>query len=303
MDQMTTKLPLSKQVEECVNANMTGEDGSRYVNIYPAAYSLIARLSLIRDQHTNPQIRLEAKNLLDQIDLNGGVGTAYRAAYRFSMVNKIKVKPSRSNAIKGLRKLNLFEHTRITEFASRTDLDEDETSEIKRIQSSIVEGKIASPDYEKLKIIFAKYHPVIRRAGDSNGKRHGWVKMDEKTSENIKQLLERPDVSNIDKKAIFKIMEGLHEGRIQRTDYYDVARILGSNRATKKELAKRDTASRTFTNAVFVACQASNNLDEMKMPILPRAIRVDLATKISEAAMNMMQLQNKLLQEEDNGDG
>jgi len=295
MDQTTPKPPLSQQVKECLDANMSLEDGSKYVNFYHNGYTLIARLIRIQQQHTDPTVRAKAQSYLDDIDLNGGIGMYYRAAYRFSMLNQIKAKVHRPKGDRGKRKLTRFEHIRIAEFAVRSDLSEDEHSEIKRIQASIMEDKIASVDYEKLKQISAKYRPVIHHG---NSKR-GWTTIDEKTYSDIQVLLDRPDVSDTDKKRVYKLMEGIQEGKMPTIDFFDIGEILSGNKASKKELAKRQTASKTFENAVFMACQACDNLEDMRVPVLPRSNRVDLVTMISAAAVNLLQLQNQLLHEEE----
>lgn len=297
MDQTTTKPPLSQQVKECVDAGMSIEDGSKYINMYHNGYSIVTRLLRIQQQHTDPQVRAKAQGYLDEIDLNGGIGTNYRAAYRFSMLHKIKVKPNRPSYNKGVRRLSSFEHSRIAEFAVRSDLSEDEHSEIKRIQASIQDSKISSADYAKLKQLSVKYHPVIHAA--HSNKRAGWTKMDEKTYKDVEVLLDRPDVSDADKKHVYKLMDGVKDGKIETVAFFEIAKILADNRASKKERAKRSTASKTFENAVFMACQACNNLDDMKIPVLPKAARINLVAKISEAAVSLLRLQNQLIQEED----
>jgi len=297
MDQTTTKPPLSHLVKECLDAGLSVEDGSKYVNMYHNGYSIVTRLIRIQQQHADPQVRAKAQDYLNEIDLNGGIGTIFRAAYRFSMLHKIKIKPNRQKYNKGMRRLSSFEHSRITEFVSRSDLSEDEHSEIKRIQASILDNKISSVDYAKLKQIAAKYLPVIHAA--HGNKKAGWSKMDEKTYRDVEVLLDRPDVSDPDKKRIYKLMDGIKEGKIQTVDYFEIAKILADNRASKKERAKRSTASKTFENAVFMACQACDNLDDMKVPVLPKAARIDLVAKISWAVGNLIRLQYQLIQEEE----
>lgn len=304
MDQTTFK-PLTYQVQECLDAKWSIEDGSLYVGLNHKRFSLITRLIYIRDQHTDPQVRSKAKDHLDEIDKNGGIDTAtYQVAYRFSMVNQINVKPHRHKADKGMRRLNLFERNRIKELIARIDLSEDESSELKRIQASIVEDKIASVDYGKLKQISIKYYPP--KVTPTKGVKHGWTKMDDKTYNDIQALLDRPDVSDADKKRTFQLLDGMKDGKIQTINYFDIGKILADNRASKKERAKRSTASKIFENAVFMACQACDNLDDMKIPVLPKTNRVELVAKISWAAGNLLRLQHQLLhegEEEESDDG
>lgn len=302
MDQTTLKPPLSQQVKECLDAGMSIEEGSQYVNIYQSGFGLIAHLIRIRLYHTDPQVRSRAQSFLDEIDLNGGIGTAFRAAYKFSVENQIKTKTHRSHkAKKGVRRLSSFELNRIKELSSRSDINEDESSEVKRIQASILDEKISSMDYEKIKQISAKYYPS--KVSSNKGHKKGWTKMDEKTYNNVQLLLDRSDVSDANKKRTYQIMDNIQDGKIPTIDYLDITRILANNKFSKKEMAKRDTASKTFENAIFMACQACDNLDDMKMPVLPKANRVNLVAKISGAAVNLLRLQNQLLYEEEDDEG
>jgi hypothetical protein len=54
------------------------------------------------------------------------------------------------------------------------------------------------------------------------------------------------------------------DGKIPTIDYLGATKIVVDNKASKKERAKKDTVSKIFENAVFIACQACDNLDDMK---------------------------------------
>jgi hypothetical protein len=128
------------------------------------------------------------------------------------------------------------------------------------------------------------------------------LKVEDKIHNEIKLLLDRPDVSDGDKKSAFDLMSGVQNGRMRTVDYFSVAKILADNRANKKERAKRNIATKIFENATSMACQACHNLDDMKIPVLPKEDRLNLVARISEAAVTILRIQNELLHDEEQDD-
>src|SRR5580765_6176466 len=212
MDDLTVNekmIPLTKQVRECIDAKMSIDEGGKYVGIYHNGYGLIVRLINIANDHYDQSVRSKAQGFLDKIDNNGGIGTMYREAYAFSSKNRVKIKlPNRRTGDKGVRKLTASEKARIAEYANSNELSEDESSEVKRIQASIFEDKIASVDYNKLRQIIVKHQTSKPRSAS------GWSKVDEKIFDSIQSLLDRPDVSDVDKIRMFKIMDGVQDGKM-----------------------------------------------------------------------------------------
>jgi hypothetical protein len=297
MDQTTViKHTLSQQVQECIDAGMSAEEGHQYVNIYIRGYALIANLIKIAAVHPDPIVRANAEKHLKEIDQQGTIGKDFRTAYRFTMVNKIKAPVVRKKGETGMRRLRLTEKDRIEEFIKRTDLNEDDLSEAKRIHASIFEDKVLSADYDKLRQLILKYgHHHNRQSKPKNG----WRTLDEKTWSEIQAVLERPDVSSTDKKRLSGFLNNVENGKMETVDFLDATQIVTSNRVSKEERAKREKASATFENALFMACQACFNLEEMKMPALSKTKRYMLVAKISHAAGYLLQLQSQLVQEED----
>jgi hypothetical protein len=301
MDQATSKqLTITQQVQECLDANMRADDGHQYVGIYVTGYNLIVSLIRISKEHVDLKVRDKAKSYLDEFDKRGGIGTLHQEAYRFSMGHRIKtLLPNRRKAERGMRTLKTSEKLRIDELAHRIDLDPDELSEIKRIQASIVEDRITVADFEKIRKIIISHSDSqvgVQRA------KHGWRKVNDKVREEMQALIGRPDVSDADKKQMTDILDRVQDMKMQTIDYMDAHSLMANNRASKEERAKRNKASNTFENAIFMACQACDNLGDMKLPIIPRTKRISLVTKISRAAFSLLQLQTQLIHEEDADD-
>jgi hypothetical protein len=303
MDQAISKqLTITQQVQECLDAGMRADDGHQYVGIYITGYSLIVSLIRISKEHSDPQVRDKAKSYLDEFDKRGGIGTLYREAYRFSMGNRIKGALPRRKGERGLRTLKASEKLRIDEFAHRTDLSHDELSEVKRIQASIIEDRITGVDYDKIRKIIINHSDSQARGTRGKHGKHGWKKITNKEWTEMQALINRPDVSDADKKQMFQLLDRVQDEKMRTIDYMDAHNLVVNNRASKEERAKRGKASDTFENAIFMACQACDNLGDMKLPIIPRTKRVSLVAKISRAALGLMQLQNQLIYEEDADD-
>jgi hypothetical protein len=271
------------------------EEGSKHVGIYPEGYRVIAFIVRISQAHDNPNIRAEAEKFLAEFDKKNGIGRIlFRPAYRFAMAHIIKDKVHRKGAKRGMRKLRASEKLRIEEFIANESITDDERSEAKRIQASIWEEKITSDDYNKLRGMIIKYHQPKHIT-----KMNGWRKIDDKIYNDMQALLQRPDVSDTDKDRMEKVMFGMEDRRLKLDDYLKITRLLTDNKANKEERAKREKASKTFEHALFMACQACDNLDGMKMPVLSRDRRLNLVVRISRAVNQLSQFQCQLLQEEE----
>jgi hypothetical protein len=300
MDQSSPiKVPLSRAISECIEAGMLMEEGAQYVGIYDDGYRLIYNLLRISREHKDVVVRMKAQNFLDEFDNRGGIGVSYRMALRFTLANKLggRIIP-RKKADRGMTRLRISEKARIEEFANREDLTDDEHSEAKRIQASIVEDKIASVDYVKLRQMILKYY---HREQNVNRK-VGWRRIDEKTKKDAQALLDRADVSDADKKTVSAYLNQIKDGRIKVEGFIDITQIVTNNRINKKERARRIEASKTFENALVMACQACNNLDDMTMPVISKPKRIFLVAEISRAAASLLQLQNQLIETEEAND-
>src|SRR5580765_5262777 len=144
-------VPLSQRVKECIDANLPAEEGHLYVGIYIRGYNLIVNLLKIMYEHHDPQVRIRAKQYLDDFDKRGSIGDEYNAAYKFCQGNKLKIKSQHRKGERGMRRLRISEEQRIQEFSERNDLEEEDSSEAKRIRASIFDNKVLSVDYDKLR--------------------------------------------------------------------------------------------------------------------------------------------------------
>src|SRR5262245_5730650 len=204
MDQSTEpQHPLTQRIKECLDANMTATEGAQYVGIYDDGYRLIVSLLLIAKHHSRPDIKTRAEKFLAEFDQRGSIGEDFRAAYRFTMGYKVKRVPVRRKSDRGMRRLRQYEKDRIAEFIARTDVSEDDHSELKRIQASIVEDRVLSLDYDKVRKMIITYGEVAKHPRGRNG----WRKVNEKTWGEFESLLDRPDVSEADKRLMSQYID------------------------------------------------------------------------------------------------
>jgi hypothetical protein len=292
------ELPLSLQVRECMDAEMRVEDGAKYVGIYADGYSLVATLIRISRFHLDSQVQARASRYLAKFDQQGGIGGFHQEAYAFAVLNKLKASAApRKIAVPGLIRLRLHERKYLDEFADRGDIEERDRNEAKRIKASISDDRVATVDRVKLRGLIVKYRgDKVRRPGRAG---NGFRKLSEKVRGDVATLLARPDVNDADKKQAAKLIGGATDGKMKTADFIAVTQLVLTNRATKVEIAKRATASRTFENALLVACQACYNLDDMKVPVLPEDRRGRLVARISGAAARLLRLQSQLIKEDE----
>jgi hypothetical protein len=299
---MTDDVPITLQVQECLDAGMTIAEGSEYTNIYHEGFRLIANITMISKFHQNIKIREEASKFLAEFDRRGSVGSIFQDALRFYMLNPVKEKRlhPRRKADRGFRFLRQHEKQRIEELAQRTDMKEEETSEVKRIRASIVGDKVATADYEKIAKISQIYKPsTIERQGRS---KQGWRRINGKLHADVQILLGRADVKDSDKQQALKYLAKIDDGLMKTIDLIDLNRLVASNRLNKRERAKRIEAYDTFENAVMIACEACDNLRDMEVYIRELK-RNDLVIRLNSSMTMLLQIQRKLMGDDNDNEG
>jgi hypothetical protein len=307
-DGMPVKMPITQQVSECIEAGMTVEDGSKYVDMYDDGYRLIAKMILIAKHHRDPAVKTKAAEYLVDFNQRGGVGSNYRAALKFITAHKVKQKVSRRrSAVRGLHLLRPYEKSRIITFLRRSDIKEEHESEVKRIHASIVDDRITIEDYRKIRGMLLIYDELSRISSDRtkrNRGKNGWRTIGEKTETDFKTLLERQDVADSDKRKLTELLSQVEDGRMKTNDFLTASQLVTVNRTTKREREKKITASSTFENAVLMACQACDNLYDMKVPLaLSEERRKKLVSRLSASAAGLLRLQCRVLREEEEDEG
>jgi hypothetical protein len=294
------KLSLSDQVRECLDAgNMTLNEGAEYTGIYSGAYQVIAGLIRISRFHSDPDVKSRAASYLVEFDRRGQIGRSFQEALRFVSTNKVRVKMPRKKIERGRHRINSSEKRRVEDLASRSDVADEDRSEAKRIAASVVDDKIASADYAKLIKFTHKYsngHLQPRQV------RAGWRKVSDKSLGEFQSFLARPDVGDADKRELSRLIDGgVEEKRMKVADYIGAVRIVTANKANKRERARKVEASTTFENALFMACQACDNLDfdDARPLVFSELIRAKLVARIARAAVKLLRLQSQLAQEEE----
>jgi hypothetical protein len=153
--------PLSTRVEETIRLGFTPLEGIKLVGIYDNGYRLIRQLIVIRDEHKDPGVRVEAKRWLQQIDEKDGIGTSFQAILGF-------VQRSRTRRPKAFtwRKLTSQKHQSIGEalkrLRARADVSDDVRRRIDELLASIVEDKMPGQLYAEARTLLAN-HKVSKR--------------------------------------------------------------------------------------------------------------------------------------------
>jgi hypothetical protein len=192
------------------------------------------------------------------------------------------------------------EQRRLKTITQRTDVSDEDNSKAKALVAAIIDGKLTAQDHERM--------VVLLRGHYANGVRKDWKKVKKDVgrpdiSLRLKSLIERIDVSDADKERASELLNSIVDGHIKSVDYEAAQQLWFANKASKKELGRRVTVFDTFVNAVFMACQACENLSDQKVPIhLPLEERLKLVTKLNASAQDLLRLQGKLTEEKKDHD-
>jgi hypothetical protein len=153
--------PLTVRVEETMRLGFTIAEGIKLVGIYDDGYRMIRQLIVFRDQHKNPDVRVQAKNWLKLIDAKGEIGSSYQAILRF--VNETKVHRAK---LFTWRKLNSQGHGAIDEalgrLRAREDVGEDVRRKIDELLASVVGKRMPGHLYAQAKALLND-HKVSKR--------------------------------------------------------------------------------------------------------------------------------------------
>jgi hypothetical protein len=299
---------LTEKVRECIDAELTVAEGAKYVGIYDDGYRAIAKLIVMSRAHHDQDIRMRCLAYLKDVDKSNGIGDRFQEIARFTLANQpeeLKRKVvKRRRAKRGWRVLRDRELPRLKALTTRADISEDDQSLAKRLVASVVDSKLSSADHDRMtKLILAYGKPGVGRQLRSE---EGWRKLKSQNHPDLevqlRSLLEREDVSDADKGTVRRLLEGIVDGRLPSIDYIDAVRIVSDNKASKKERARRKVASSTFENAVAIACQASDNLTGLEVPVMPLKTRIKLVAQLSRSAANLLRLQGELIEESEYDD-
>jgi hypothetical protein len=300
---MDASKPLSDRVRECMNAHFVPIEGAKYIGIYDDGYRLIANLILIAsDKDTDFDTKDKAKQYLSEIDERGSIGERYKDIYRFTLVHKTSHKTQRREQQVGYRRLRPGEVTRLRTLLERKDIKDQDMSELKRINASVNNFKITSVDFNKLRDIAIAY-AQIKPGGARIGHVNGWRAVDDKIFEGLNDIIDRTDTSISVKREASQLLEDVKDRRLKTERYIDAQQLITSNRLTKKETAKLVTAVKQFEHAVVVACQACDNMDDITIPAMAKALRLRLVAQLSNSAGNLLKLQYALLLQEESHEG
>lgn len=307
MDQ-SVKTSLIQKVKEAVDAGFDSDEGAVLVGIYPHGYRTLVKLIGISRVHENAEVKAMARDLIDQIEKQNRVGNLLTTLEKF-ISNYEPPQPrilfqKRRKSEKGWRYLRDRERTRFLKLLEDLDkIREDDKSEIKRIAACLSSNnlKVTTEDHIKIRNFFRTYSPNDRPHGPRGPK--GWRKVSgprESIVTRLEAMRDRDDVSLADKKAVAKILRSVKNDRMEISDFHEAQNLITSNRASKQERDRRAALANTFENAVFMACEACNNLGEMKAPALSESVRAGLISKLNSSAAALLVTQRGLI--EDNED-
>lgn len=293
---------LTQRVRECVDAgNFNVAEGSKFVGFYEDGYSLIVQLILIERHHGDHVVRERAQQFMTEVDKRGQIGDLFKAIHRFVGDNKIKFRTKRRNMTKGWWRLSDSERRRLEAMLDRDDVEEEAKSDVKRILAGVVNGKVISTDHNRITGLLLTHSQDKR-----DRSRNGWRKIENRQHDRIDlqlaALIEREDVTDASKHRARRLLDGMEDGRIRTIDYLEAVELLSVNRASKREIAKRRTATSTFENAVFMACQACDNLTGLTLPVARSRERLRMVTSLTNSVANLLRLQRELLEEVNDDD-
>jgi hypothetical protein len=303
-----TTAPLTQQVRECLEAGLTNAEGAAYVKMYDDGYRAIANLIRVSQQDPNPDVRVRALSFLTEIDRNGAIGERFQEIVRFVLAHRPEHPRQgrhRRKAERGWRNLRHRELERLTALTTRADVGEDDQSLAKRLLASVVDNRLVTRDYDQMYELITSYSKFGKLSERRERSKDGWRSIVGKhrhtpdVPTQLRDLLERKDVTEEDKSKARVFLAGVKDDRMPSIDYIDSVRLINDNRASKRERAKRALRSDTFDNAVFMACQACDNLTGIAVPVMPLRDRIRLVAMISSSAANLLRLQGELIEEKE----
>jgi hypothetical protein len=291
--------PMSQQVKESMQAGLTAKEGAEYISMPMGHYKIVAALIAL-ERHTNGVVKTQSSNFLTRMDQNG-VQKNFRAAVQFlkehrSFFNKQEDRPTQQQlAAPEWKSLTTMERRRLKAITQRSDVSNEDSSKAKALVAAIIDGQLTTQDHDRMVVLIRGHY--------ANGVRKDWKKVKKDIgrpdiSLRLKSLIARIDVNDADKERAAELLSSIVDDHIKSVDYAAAQQLWFANKASKKELGRRVTVFDTFINAVFMACQACENLSDQEVPIhLPLEERLKLVTKLNASAQDLLRLQRKLIEE------
>jgi hypothetical protein len=109
---------------------------------------------------------------------------------------------------------------------------------------------------------------------------------------------EKPTVAEI-QETVGKAKKAKTNGAAAEAGGDETADIVVYSDAAHAADGKRAVTASTFGNAVFLACQACENLNDLSPPVLPLERRNKLIAQLSKSAADLSRLQGELMEEEE----
>jgi hypothetical protein len=306
-DKRTTSL--SQRIRESIEAGLSASEGAEYINMPLRHYKVIANLLSLERHAADQAISKQAFDHLTEIDTDG-VKRHFIAAVHFLTAHRAFFQRQQQPTITATarepeepawKSLTPKERRQLKTLAARSDVDAEDKSKAKALMAAIIDGKLTVQDHERMVALTRNYY--------ANGVRRDWKRV--KPAEpgrpdislRLKTLIERPDVSDQDKRQATELLSGIVDGYIKSTAHDAAQQLWFANKASKKELGQRVAAFDTFNNAVFMAAQACENLSNQKVPVLlPMEERIKLVNKLNASAQDLLRLQQKLTEEKKDHD-
>lgn len=291
-----------KRVEETMDVDFTREECAKLAGIHDKGYRVIVKLITIRDDHKDPMIRAKAKNLLNEIDSRGELGTLTNDLRDFVSVHQHSGGGRFGGRSSDGTRIKNNQISRLNSLCEREDLSEQDKSEAKRIAAALrYNGGAAClyiRDREKMYELFRTYDR--RGAGQSS---HGWRKIDVsgkiQISRRLNQLIARTSDEKIKARAT-ELLGEIVGDRMPTHFFIEAEKLTADNKISKHEALRRTSASSNFSHAVLFACQACDNLADLPQTYVTRQERMRLIERLGTSTIILLELQKKLLGGENN---
>jgi hypothetical protein len=145
---------------------------------------------------------------------------------------------------------------------------------------------------------------VERFLSSISSHKKGWKRLERVDGMNLfrhlSEMEKRDDVSETDKRRAAEILASADEKKRVKAGVYDEAmKLVLTNKTTKRERTRKALVADTFVNAVSMACQACENLNEdiQVPPLLPLGERLRMIARLNGSVRVLMSFQAKLIEE------
>jgi hypothetical protein len=137
---------------------------------------------------------------------------------------------------------------------------------------------------------------------DRVGAKRGWRKVhksdwDVDVRKRLRQLTQSPIVSDAVKTEANKFLATMVNGRMPSDDYVAARQFIKANRLyfNKEKVKRIELKESTEAHAVFMACQACDNLREREIKTNSKHERAKMAMQVASAINVLSELQIKLI--------